>query len=437
MTRLLDVLREELQLTGTKEGCGEGECGACAVLVDGALVNSCLVPVAQVEGKEVTTIEGLAQGQLHPVQQAFLEHGGAQCGICTPGMIMAATSAPREEPAPYGGRRALRAGREPLPLHGLHAHLRRGDAGADREGAMRDDAARFELVTPKSLAEALALLDAYPGGYRPLAGGTDVMVLFAAGKLRHARYVNVWNLDELRGVHADARHLTMGALTTYTDVQGLACVDRGEVEMLRQAASETGGVAIQNRGTFGGNIANASPAADSCPPLLAYGAEIELVRAGGARWVSYAGFHTGYKTMNMAKNELIARIRVPRRAEGARRHVHYFRKVGPRKAQAISKVSFAGYAGVEDGKVGEVGIALGGVAPIVVRPRGVEALVSAMPEEQRLRAEWRGEVKLALAREIAPIDDIRSNARYRAKVAANLLVEFLLRVERACDSVRP
>ena len=91
MARLLDVLREQLHLTGTKEGCGEGECGACTVKLDGQIVNSCLVPVAQVNGSNITTIEGVAQGdQLHAVQQGFIDHGGAQCGICTPGMILAA-----------------------------------------------------------------------------------------------------------------------------------------------------------------------------------------------------------------------------------------------------------------------------------------------------------------------------------------------------------
>jgi carbon-monoxide dehydrogenase small subunit len=101
MARLLDVLREELRLTGTKEGCGEGECGACTVIIDGQVVNSCLVPMAQVNGAEITTIEGVAAGgNLHAVQQAFIEHGGAQCGICTPGMVLAAVDLLKRNPEP-------------------------------------------------------------------------------------------------------------------------------------------------------------------------------------------------------------------------------------------------------------------------------------------------------------------------------------------------
>jgi aerobic carbon-monoxide dehydrogenase small subunit len=101
MARLLDVLREQLHLTGTKEGCGEGECGACTVIIDGQIVNSCLVPLAQVNGSAITTIEGIAgDGELHAVQQAFIDHGGAQCGICTPGMVLAAVDLLKRNPQP-------------------------------------------------------------------------------------------------------------------------------------------------------------------------------------------------------------------------------------------------------------------------------------------------------------------------------------------------
>src|SRR5688500_18031122 len=149
----------------------------------------------------------------------------------------------------------------------------------------------YDLVTPESLGEALELLAREPGVWKPFAGGTDLMVLLEAGKLAHTNYLNIWNLNELRGIEVSETHVTLGALTTYTQVQADPVL-RSEFAMLCQAASETGGLAIQNRGTIGGNIVNASPAADSPPALLAYDAEIELVSNRGARWLPYDGFHT-------------------------------------------------------------------------------------------------------------------------------------------------
>jgi CO/xanthine dehydrogenase FAD-binding subunit len=277
---------------------------------------------------------------------------------------------------------------------------------------MRGDVPKYELVAKPSLAEVLALLDAQPGAYKPLAGGTDVMVMLATGKLAHTRWVSLWNLPELRGIEVTEEAVTFGALTTYTEVQEDA-VCRAEFPMLCQAGFETGGVAIQNRGTLGGNIANASPAADSPPALLAYGASLEIVSAKGARWIDYDGFHTGYKKMNLAPTELVSRIRLPR---SKAQRVHFYRKVGPRRAQAISKVCFAACAELDGAKVASVKIALGGVAPIIPRCKETEAALTGAVDLARAKA--------ALAKEIAPIDDVRSNARYRRKVAENLLVDF-------------
>src|SRR5687768_6919235 len=195
----------------------------------------------------------------------------------------------------------------------------------------------YELISPAGLREALDLLANQPGVWQPFAGGTDLMVLLEAGRLPHKNYLNIWNLSELRGIEVSNEHVTLGALTTYTEVQAHPTL-REEFPMLCQAASETGGLAIQNRGTLGGNIANASPAADSPPALLAYDAEVELSSINATRWVPYHGFHTGYKQMIMRPDELLRRIRLPRVSTEIN---HYYRKVGTRKAQAISKVRFA------------------------------------------------------------------------------------------------
>src|SRR5207302_7969940 len=170
--------------------------------------------------------------------------------------------------------------------------------------------------------------------------GTDLMVLLEAGKLPHRNYIDIFNLKELKGINVNGESVTLGALTTYTEVQQNPILSR-EFPMLSQAASETGGLAIQNRGTLGGNIVNASPAADSPPALLAYDAEVELISLNASRWVSYVDFHTGYKQMIMRAHELLARIRLPRVPNEVH---HYYRKVGTRKAQAISKVCFAATA---------------------------------------------------------------------------------------------
>jgi CO/xanthine dehydrogenase FAD-binding subunit len=242
------------------------------------------------------------------------------------------------------------------------------------------------------------------------------MVLLEAGKLPHRRFVSIWKLPELRGITTDAEHVTLGALTTYTEVRRHEVLAR-EFPLLCQAAAETGSIATQNRGTLGGNIANASPAADSPPALLVYDAEIELVSAGGARWVPYHGFWSGYKQIGLRPEELIRRIRLPRNKSDWKQ---FYRKVGTRRAQAISKVCFAGAAHIKAGAIADARIALGSVAPTVLR---------AVETERALRCEKFTTATLrsaqeVLAREIVPIDDIRSTAVYRRRVAQNLLAEF-------------
>lgn len=302
---------------------------------------------------------------------------------------------------------------------------------------MRAYLPKYELLTPTALEDALKLLAREPGQWKPFAGGTDLMVLLEAGKLAHQRFLNIWRLKDLRGIAETREHVTLGALTTYTEVQRSETLRR-EFPLLCRAAAETGSVATQNRGTLGGNIANASPAADSPPALLVYDAELELVSARGARWVRYAGFHSGYKVMDLAPDELIARIRMPRRAGVAPGETcpersrgspasssgwrEYFRKVGTRGAQAISKVCIAGAARMENGRVADVRIALGSVAPTVVRCVKTEEFLRATGAltPAAIRA-----AQDVLAGEIAPIDDFRSTAKYRRRVACNLLAEFL------------
>jgi CO/xanthine dehydrogenase FAD-binding subunit len=285
------------------------------------------------------------------------------------------------------------------------------------DGAMRAFVPDYELSTPPDLKAALAVLQNHSDGWRPMAGGTDLMVLFEAGKLPFRKLLNIRNLAELKGIEVHPDSVTIGALTTYTQIRRHEVLAT-EFPLLGLAASWTGSIATQNRGTLGGNIANASPAADSPPALLVYDAQIELISSSGTCWVPYARFHTGYKQMVMRYDELLSRIRLPRLTEG---HRHYARKVGTRKAQAISKVCMAGLARMAGRTVTDIRIALGSVAPTVLRCHQAEAAVRG----HEITPETIAAAQIAIANETTPIDDIRSTARYRRTVTMNLLAEFL------------
>ena len=288
---------------------------------------------------------------------------------------------------------------------------------------MRAHVPSYQLISPPNLAEALDLLAQDIDAWKPFAGGTDLMVLLEAGKLPHKHYLNIWNLKELRGIEVGDTSIRLGALTTYTEIQADSILRR-EFPMLCQAAKETGGVAIQNRGTLGGNIVNASPAADSPPALLAYDAELELISKSGKRTIPYSKFHLGYKHMDIRADELLSAIYLPRVSA---KRVHYYRKVGTRKAQAISKVCFAGVAETNNEKITDVRVALGSVAPIPIRCEQTEASLT----NQFLSDETIEIAALTLATEITPIDDIRSTRDYRLRVSLNLLRDFL---SRACQN---
>ncbi|MFN8011401.1 MAG: xanthine dehydrogenase family protein subunit M [Holophagaceae bacterium] len=281
---------------------------------------------------------------------------------------------------------------------------------------MKGDAPACAVHTPASLDEALAFLAGHPD-WRPLAGGTDLMVPFAAGRLPDVNFLNLDPLDALRGIEMTDSHLTLGALTTYSEIRWHEGI-RAAFPNLVQSAWVTGARAIQNRGTIGGNLVNASPAADTPPSLLAYGAEVELRSASGARWVDYDAFHQGYKRTALRPGELLTRVRVARPAPGA---FHFYRKVGTRQAQAIAKVCLAAHGRLEGGRVAEFRAAFGAVAPVPKRAHEAESQVQGRaPGDVDLEA-----ARAALARDIAPIDDLRSSARYRRFVSERLFLAML------------
>jgi len=275
---------------------------------------------------------------------------------------------------------------------------------------MQSTISHRSLLRPKSLADALTMLRD-EGPLTPLAGCTDLYVNLNFGTLKDLRFLDLWPLDALRMIESKRGTLTIGALATFTDLIRSPLV-RKHLPMLAAAAREVGGVQIQNRGTLGGNVANGSPAGDSLPVLAAADAVVVLRSAAGTRRVPFTAFYTGYRQSVRRSDELVVAFEVaPVRGR------QWFRKVGTRAAQAISKIVMAG---VRDR--GRVALAVGSVAPTVVRLPRTEAALAA--------AASRDAVHLALADEIAPIDDIRSTAAYRRRVAGNLLDRFVADTSR-------
>jgi CO/xanthine dehydrogenase FAD-binding subunit len=285
---------------------------------------------------------------------------------------------------------------------------------------MRSDPADYQLQAPGNLAGVLSLLAREPGQWTPIAGGTDLMVQYAAGKLGARKLVSLWDLPELRMIEVSEREIQIGAGCTYTDIRRHEVIAHN-FPLLASAAGCTGGIANQNRGTLGGNIVNASPAADSLPALLVYDCDLILVSTRGERRVPYTAFHTGYKQTVLAPDELIRAICLARNFFG---YISYSRKVGARNAQAISKVCIAALGRIAGGNIEDVRIAAGSVAPVPLRLRTTEKLLRGKILDRELMRTARG----AARAEVQPIDDIRSTAAYRSAVLGNLVVEFLERL---------
>ena len=283
---------------------------------------------------------------------------------------------------------------------------------------MRGNAEAHELIAPGSLPAVLDLLASAPGEWTPIAGGTELMVAFSAGRLSARKLVNLWGIPDLRFIETTQESIVIGACATFLDLRahsGLAA----ELPLIAKSATWIGSVANQSRATLGGNLVNGSPAADSSPALLVYDAEVELVSQRGRRRIPYAEFHTSYKRNVMAADELLYSVHLPRRFA---HHRQYLRKVGTRRAMAISKVALAATALLNDMVISEVRLAAASLAPFPARLFKTEAAVLGQP----LTKETIKAARLALLAEAQPIDDIRSTAEYRRHVAANLLEEFLL-----------
>lgn len=287
---------------------------------------------------------------------------------------------------------------------------------------MRGNAEAHELIAPGSLAGVLDVLASAPGEWTPIAGGTELMVAFSAGRLGARKLVNLWGIPDLRFIETTPESFAIGACATFIDLRahtGLAA----ELPLIAKSSSWIGSIANQSRATVGGNLVNGSPAADSSPVLLVYDAEIEFISKRGRRRIAYSEFHTGYKKNAMAADELIYAVHLPRRFA---HHRQYLRKVGTRRAMAISKVALAGTALLESDVISEIRLAAASLAPFPARLYQAEAALAG----NKISRDAIHAARVALLAEAKPIDDIRSTAAYRKQVGANLLEEFLLELLR-------
>ena len=288
---------------------------------------------------------------------------------------------------------------------------------------MRGNAEMHDLIAPGSLGAVLELLAAEPGKWTPIAGGTELMVAFSAGRLNAPKLVSLWGIPDLRFIEERAENIAIGAATTFLDLRKNAAVAK-DLPLLAKAASWIGSIANQSRATLGGNLVNGSPAADSSPALLAYDAEVEMISVRGSRRVAYSEFHTDYKRNVLGADELLFAIHLPRRFVG---HKQYLRKVGTRRAMAIAKVALGATALLDASVIREIRLGAASLAPYPVRLTQTEAALLGQSVTRETATAARG----ALLAEVKPIDDIRSTAAYRRHVAANLLDQFLLELRQA------
>jgi xanthine dehydrogenase small subunit len=432
---LLAYLRE-LGLCGAKEGCAEGECGACAVALvrsDGHgkarydVVNSCLVLVPEAAGQEVYTVEAFAQGgELHPVQRAMLE-GGSQCGYCTPGFVVSLFAEYYREgrtsfdPEAISGnlcrctgyRPIVDAGRSLGPPAPDDVFQRRLDDKAPEPStvAYQENARRF--YRPRRLGEVFRLLSAEPQA-KLVAGGTDVVVDVNQRHARHEVLVSLEGIAELETFVSAKDHLEIGAGLPLSAVEERL---HGEVAILDQLFPLFASRMIRHRATLGGNLVTASPIGDGAPVLLALGADLRLLRQGGERLVALADFFTGYRTSVLQPGELLASIRIPKPLPALAR----FYKVSKRHLDDISTVA-AAFALDRDasGQVTRARLAYGGVAATPVRASEAERILVGRP--------WTLEsVRLAqaqLAGAFTPLSDHRGSAAYRQAMVVSLLEKF-------------
>lgn len=284
---------------------------------------------------------------------------------------------------------------------------------------MRSFISDYEMKTEPTLEETLKTLSAQPGFWKIFAGGTDLMVLFEAGKLQHKNFLNITSFKELQLIQSRSDEIHIGALATYSQIQAHPIIQQ-EFPLVVRSGWVTGAKAIQNRGTLGGNIANASPAADTPPSLLAYGAQVELMSLGGTRRIPYEQFHLDYKKTQLRADEIISAVILPRAQNWTH---HYYRKVGTRSFQSISKAAFSAAAQIENRVVKQVQIGLASVGPTPLRALVLEKLLIG---QKLIKGNLNFDQALVdFEKSVTPLDDIRSTAVYRKTIVTRVAKQFI------------